>query len=180
MAEIHVEKKSGGLAWLWILLAILLIAILVWLFWPDAQNDPLTEAVPGTTAGDTIALPPPPTIEPIETPAESTIGAIRANPQQWVGREFSGAVTVAEVPTDRGFWVEQDGQRLFAIVHEPTEERIDINPGQRLMILGTVRDASYLSQIQGEPLSEETSGIVRGQPAFLVTEASSIAIVEGP
>lgn len=35
MAEIKIEKKKGlGLTWLWVLLSILLVALLLWVFWP--------------------------------------------------------------------------------------------------------------------------------------------------
>ena len=184
MAEIHVEKKGSGMAWLWILLAILLIAVLIWLFWPGLREGTVTERDVTTTVTETVDLPPPPALDAppaTATATESTLSEIRANAQQWVGREFSGAVRVAEVPTDRGFWIEQDGQRLFAIVvDEPAEEPVVVNVGQRLMIRGTVRDATYLSQIPGEPLSEATSEIVRQEPAYLVVDENAIAILEGP
>lgn len=169
MAEIHVEKKSGaGMAWLWILLAIVLIAVLAWLFWPAADDE--SDLAADTTAGDTMTLPPPPTLD-----ANATIAAILANPGQWVGNEFSGTVTLADVNTDRGFWIEQDGQRLFAIVvDDPTLDPVNLSPGQQVGIRGTVRDASYISEIPGGALPFETEQIVRQQPAYLVVDESAI------
>lgn len=42
---------------------------------------------------------------------------------------------MSEVPSDHGFWIENQGQRLFAAISdEPRESRKDINPGQKLAI----------------------------------------------
>ncbi len=45
MAEIQVEKRGmGGLAWLWILLALVIVAIAVWLLWPAAGEPVIANA----------------------------------------------------------------------------------------------------------------------------------------
>lgn len=173
MAEIQMEKKErSGAAWIWVLLAVLLIALLVWWLWPT-RNGIVEPAAVETTTVTTAPLPP--------VTSEPTLALINANPQEWVGREFSGTVTVPEVPTDRGFWIEQDGQRLFALlVDRESEEPININPGQRLQIRGTVRDATHLAQLQGDPLTGPTEEIVRQQPAYLVAGETAIEILDSP
>jgi hypothetical protein len=171
MAEIRMEKKSGGMGWLWILLAILAIALLAWLFWPD-RDEASTAVVTATETGRTA------TSFEDETPG---LAAILENPGQWTGREYSGTVTVPEVPTDRGFWIEENGARMFAIlVDEPREVPKDINPGQQIRLRGTVRDASYLSDLPGEPLTAGTENIARNQQAYLVVDEDAIEILERP
>lgn len=51
MAEIRVEEKKGGLAWLWILLLLLLVAAGVW-WWMSTQQNTTSPApgAQGTTA----------------------------------------------------------------------------------------------------------------------------------
>lgn len=171
MAEIHMEKKrSGGLGWLWILLALLLIALLAWAFWPDDDVD-VVEPVAQTSTY----------VAPVETPATTTVtlAEINQNPAQWVGREYSGTVTVPEVPTDRGFWIEENGTRMFAVVYDaPREDWIDINPGQQLRLRGTVRDQAFTSQMPGEPMTAGTQNILENQQAYLVVGESAIEILQ--
>lgn len=50
MANIPVEKKGGGLGWLWILLGLLALALLLWLIFANADDD---DAL--TTADDDVA-----------------------------------------------------------------------------------------------------------------------------
>lgn len=172
MAEIHIEKKKS-MSWLWILLAILLIAFLLWwLFWPRPVDvDPATTTIVTTPVPATSATAPP------LTEGDATIAGILANPTAWVGREFSGLVTVESVPTDRGFWIQQNGQRMYVIlVDEPAEVPIDINTGQQIRIRGTVRDAAYLSEVQGETLAEATRTTASQQPAYLVAGERAITI----
>ncbi|HEU4630533.1 MAG TPA: hypothetical protein VFS08_12360 [Gemmatimonadaceae bacterium] len=63
MAEIRVEQKRGSLAWLWILLVLLLVALGVWYFMGmpgvnDAGAAGDSTAVPGaTTPIDSVAYP---------------------------------------------------------------------------------------------------------------------------
>lgn len=180
MAEIHIEQKKGT-GWLWLLLAALaVLAVLAWLLWPDAaETTPLSATivnpVPAPTTVATVApLDSTPTAS-VETP---TIATILANPPQWVGREFSGTVTVAEVPTDRGFWIEEDGRRLFAIlVDAPAEVPLDINAGQRIRIRGTLRDAAYLPQLPGRPIVAATQELARRAPVYLVADEQAITIL---
>lgn len=173
MAEIHMEKKrSGGMGWLWILLALLLIALLAWAFWPDDDVD-VVEPVDQTSTY----------VAPVETPATTTgaatLAEINQNPAQWVGREYSGTVTVPEVPTDRGFWIEEDGTRMFAVLLDaPAEEPMDINPGQQLRLRATVRDQAYISQIPGEPMTAGTQNILENQQAYLVVGESAIEVLQ--
>jgi hypothetical protein len=58
MAEIHVEpRRGGGLAWLWVLLVVIVIALIVWYFVLGAPGlaRPATTPAPATPA-DTVGL----------------------------------------------------------------------------------------------------------------------------
>ena len=110
-----------------------------------------------------------------------TIGDILGNPDRYVGETFPQAeVNVTEVPTDRGFWIEDEGRRLFAIIiDQPQEEPKDINPGQTLRIEeGVLRDRTFLPAIPGVPLDQDTENIAEQQPIFLTVDEQYINILE--
>ena len=178
MAEIPVEKKSN-LTWLWVLLALLVIAALIW--WATADNDDeviVDDTAVVATTGDEFAT------GAMDTAAVDatglTLAAVLANPQEYIGRDdFSGRFTVTEVPTDRGFWIEQDGQRMFALlIDRPLEQPLDINPGQTLQISsGMIRSADSLDQIPGRSTDQATQDIADGQDVVLAVNEENIEIV---
>lgn len=176
MADIDLERKrSGGMGWLWALLLLLLLAALAWWFWPrdgieeaDVETAPVEEVEPVTE---------PATPEP----AGLALAAILDNPEQYLGQTFPDTeVQVGEEMTDRGFWIEQDGRRLLAIIIDvPQEEPKDINPGQTLRITdGTLRGPSYLGEIPGVPLDADTESMASGQEIFLVVDERNIEILQ--
>ena len=109
-----------------------------------------------------------------------TLAAVLGNPAAYIGRDdFAAEVAVPEVPTDRGFWVQDQGKQLFAIlIDNPRERPIDINPGQRLRVKkGMLRDATFVSKIPGEPLDPDTRKILAQQPVYLVVDEENIEIL---
>lgn len=194
MAEIHVERKPrSGWAWVWVLLLLVAIAVLAWLYWPDRARTETTETATMTAPAtgtdpslvDTVPLPG--ATQPPQTMA--MIGEIRANPEQWVGREFlgvvnvtdSGATTAPAMPPERGFWIEQDGQRLFVLVNDdPNHMPAAVTPGQPIRIRGTVRDATFIPQLGAMNLSGEADELLRSEPAYLVAEESAIELAQEP
>lgn len=170
------QPKSGSLAWLWIVMGIILLALLIWWMWP--KPEPYFHDVAETPTDTTVtatAAPEPPEAGMVET----TIATVRQNPAEWTGRLLSGTFNVVDVPSDRGFWIEQDGQRMFALViDQPAEQPVDIREGQTLLLTGTVRDASYLPQIEGEDLTETTRRIVEEEPLYLIVDEDQIEIEE--
>lgn len=168
------ESKSGSLAWLWILMGLAVLAFIIWWWlWPKSQTVPEDLAIipSDTTITETAAQQPP---EAGMVPA--SISAVRQNPDEWTGKLLSGTFNVVDVPSDRGFWIEQDGERMFAVlVDQPAEVPIDIKVGQRLLMSGMVRDASHLPQLEGEDLAETTRNIVEEQPVYLVVDEDQIA-----
>lgn len=171
MAEIPVQKKSS-MAWLWILLALVLLGLVIW--WATAGDDDeeLAEPVAAEQQADGTA--------DLTAADGPTLAAILANPSQFFGSEFSGEVTVGDTLTDRGFWIESDGSRLFSlIVDEPREVPKDINAGQRLRISGgMIRDASSLSDLEGRELEANTREVIAGQEVIMVVDEADIEILQ--
>lgn len=175
MAEIPVKRKSS-LAWLWLLLAILVLALLAW--WVLSDEDEGDRVSTEVVTESMIAESPVTTSAGTTTPM--SIAAVLSNPAAYVGRDdFAAEVTVPEVPTDRGFWIEGEGQRMFAVlIDNPQEVPIDINAGQRLRVAnGMIRDASFVDRMPGKPLDADTIALIRDQPAFLVVDEENIAIL---
>ena len=169
MANIPVEKKSN-LSWLWWVLGLVLIGGLIWFLVAAGDDEVETAAVTPATTPEAVA----------EAPSV-TIGDILGTPADYIGDPFSQAeVMVSDVPTDRGFWIEDEGQRLFVILIDgPAEAPLDINTGQTLRIdEGTLRDRTYLPNIEGDPLDADTQAIAESQPIFLVADESNITILE--
>ncbi|KPP94978.1 hypothetical protein [Erythrobacter sp. HL-111] len=168
MAEIPVEKKSSGKGWLWLLLVLLVVLAIAWWLLAEANepenNDPV--AVEETEPTTTGAM---------------TLSAVLTDPSAYYGREgFDDTVTVAGPLTDRGFWIESGGNRMFAIViDEPREQPIDINVGATLDISdGTIRNPDDIENLPGDALDEDTIAAMKGEEVVLVVDEDDIAISE--
>ena len=171
MAEIPVEKKSGGKGWLWLLLLLLIVAALAWWLLSEAAEE---EAVDPVAVEETEE-----TMPAMDETGEMTLAAILADPSAYYGREgFTGTVTVGGPLTDRGFWVENDGARMFAIViDQPRERPVDINVGATLDISGgTIRNPGDIEDLTGDELDEDTVDAMEGQQAVLVVSEENIEI----
>jgi len=182
MVEIPVQKKSS-LAWLWLLLGLLIVGLLLW--WVFADNDDAERAAVAPAQVAASGVDPAPVTAPgVGTQVTAgSIAAILANPAVHVGRDdFAAEVQVPEVPTDRGFWVENEGARMFALIIDvPIDAVKDINSGQRLRVTnGMLRDKSSLGEIPGRPLEPETLRILENQPIFLIVDEDDIEILSQP
>ncbi|GHA73961.1 hypothetical protein [Cognatilysobacter bugurensis] len=184
MAEIKIEKKKS--IWPWILGA-LLVLLAIWAFTQMGDREEVEAAavapVEAPVAEAPVAVEPVGAVEPVETTANAAallpVATVLAGPAGFVGQEISGTARVTDVPTDRGFWIEQDGQRIFAVIAKGPnmEEAINVNAGQEIMINGAaVHDPSTLAQLGGT-LDAEAQKLVTGQQAFLLVEPSDITIV---
>lgn len=177
MADINIERKTGS-SWLWWVLGLLLLALIIWLLAAGGEEEmEVVETEPIVTPATTPAA----SAQPMAQGAGCLTQAI-ASPVSNVGQTVGPCqVQVAEVPTDRGFWVEENGQRVFAIIGDrPAEQPLDLNPGQSITISeATVRDRSYISQIAGQPLDQNTQNIINSQAEhYLVVDESNINITE--
>lgn len=190
MAEIHVEKKKS--IWPWIiaaLIALLVIWALIELFDNDADDVAVAPtAIEAPVATAPVTTDPLASTQPLgaDTTADSAgaiavlpVATILSGPAGYVGQSVSGSARVTETPTDRGFWVEQDGQRMFAVIEQGPnmEDAVHINPGQQIQFTdATVHDASSLAQLGGS-LDDEARRILSDQKAFLVVDPQDITIV---
>ena len=105
------------------------------------ETDPETEVVDSVVldsapAESRSAVPAPPgAMDTIQIP----VGIIVRGPSPYLGRPLVGRARVVEVVTDRGFWLEQDGSRIFAVIARTPqmEQAVNVNAGQ------TVAAVSY-------------------------------------
>ncbi len=136
MAEIPVTKQTGSKSWLWILLALLAVALLAW--WILADNEDETA---GYVADDTVAAS---TVAPT--------GMLTAGETV----DLDG-VEVSSLAGDMAFYIEMNGQRVpvfFDQVPTPgdaTEGEYDINPGSIVNIEGEVRSATDTLPANADP-----------------------------
>ena len=133
MAEIPVKERSSS-SWLWILLALLALALLAWWLLSDDDeevvvDDPAVAAAPAVAGGALIA-----------------------------GEQINlEGVEVTELAGDMAFYIDHAGQRVpvfFDQVPTPgtaTEGRYDINPGDRVNITGEVRAATDMLPENADP-----------------------------
>lgn len=163
---------------------------------PDATQDadvnempPLIERevgepAPGIGADDADAaavviapMPPPPTeTDTVEIPVD----VIMVTPGPHLGQAVTGTAEVAEVPFDRGFWIEKNGQRMFAMIAQSPdmEQAVNVEPGQTLRLAGVIYSSDLASRISGE-VDPEAMNAIADQPAFLLVDARNIVVIEG-
>lgn len=192
MAAAQPKRKSSP----WMLIVGLLVAVLVgWGLYEvfDSRHDgelppavarevadsPRTDdaaAAAAPVAITVVPMPPPPTATD-NTPIP--VDVIVLTPAPHLGQAVVGTAKVAEVPFDRGFWLENNGQRMFAVIAKSPdmEQAVNINPGQTVRLAGVVYDRALASGIAGEmdPQAMET---IADQPAFLLVDARNIAVLE--
>lgn len=190
MADIDIERKKS--VWPWII-GIIVLIVIVWALFQMGDDEVEEAAVvaPVTAPVETPPLPvatePAPAVitaapmPPPPTDADNTeipVATIASGPTGFLGQPVVGTAEVAEVISDRGFWLEQDGQRMFVMVAktETMEDAIDLNPGQQVRLAGVVYDGSMASQIAGG-IEPQAMDIVAGQPAFLLVDASNIILI---
>lgn len=171
MAEIPIEKKSGIPGWVWLLLALLIGALLLWWLLDDDGNDAVEY-----TGSDAVAVAPADTVDPA-LPAAA--GAAAAGAAAYtVGQTVDlDNVRVTSLAGDQAFNADVNGQPMFVVFNEvpspadPTVEgQIDVNPGSVVNLEGTIRAAS-------EPLpAGSTAQIPAGTQQYLY--ATSIEMVQ--
>lgn len=169
MAEINVQRKRGGI-WALVLIGVLLLALSLWgLYeWLDA-DEPLVAAVETPTAG---AAPVAPAGGPVGV---IPVAAILAAPASY-GVPLDGRARVTEVPTDRGFWIAADAQRMFVVIDEPKPEIKNVQAGQMVVLRqATVYPSSRVSSIPGQ-MDADTRSIIASVPTVLYVKARDIEL----
>jgi hypothetical protein len=181
MADINVERKGGGGGLgklLPLLLGLLLLGALAW--WLLGRGDDEVETV-APVAETVEPAPVAPAVPAPTAPAAAVVpvAAIIAAPAGYIGQAQTGTVRVAEVVSDRGFWIEEGGQRMFAVVAEPqnTEQQLNINAGQMVQLSGTVYNQERIGEIPGQ-IEAQTREIIQSQPAFLYVLPRDVKIMQ--
>ena len=151
MAEIPVHKKGGIPWWVWLLLAILLAALLWFLFARD-DNDADRVAAPVETTQPVDTMVTDNTMVGTDaTGPITTLAALTAAPMATMqGRQVNlTGVPVGEVTADEGFYIgETAPNRAYVVFNEtPTpgtaqEGNYDVNADSIVNLTGTVRPAS--------------------------------------
>lgn len=176
MTEIPIERKSSGVPWwVWLLGALLLIALLFWLLSDNDREE--VAAVAPVEQSAVVAAPAAEAGGPITDLATLTsAGGLAA----LVGREVRlSAVPVTSVVGDRTFFVGEGPQRAFVVLNEQpapgndVEGRYNVQQGQMVDVNGVVRRTGD-SALSGDPVE----GLPTGQDA--VIHAQSLNIVQRP
>ena len=195
MAEINVQRKRTS-AWLW-LLGIVGLALAAWLVTTLLSSDddggvgvvapaaaPVAgpEAVPVITEGAPLA--------PADTSAAGIpIAAIMRDPAEWSGRTVSGQARVAEAVSDRGFWIESGGQRLFVVKNESPRPGVadvqgaadtmasrNLSAGQVVRMSGTVHTSA--DQVM-PPIDDRTRQILAAERVFMISNVADVQHLPG-
>lgn len=140
MANIPVKKKtSSSLSWLWVLLALVVLALIAWWIWggtndrnQQVNNAPVAaQTSTGGTLTSTAAL--------TGTPLTSLVGRNVA---------INGA-PVEGLAGDMALYIGANaGQRVLVVFNQqpspnsPKEGKLDINAGSHVNITGVVRSAN--------------------------------------
>jgi hypothetical protein len=192
MADIDIErKKKSPFPWILGLLALALLAFLLMRSCGDDEAEPAVAPVTDTTTATTA-----PAVAPVtDTTMTGAAGAAGAGAAAagaagagWIGAVLAGtnagqtaggSAMVPATPSDRGFWVEENGQRVYAVLSEPNEQMRDIDPGQQVTISNArVLRGSEASQIP-QDVEAETRTTAQGQPYFLLVPSSGVQITAG-
>ncbi len=184
MAEIDLEKKKG-FPWIWLLAAALLVGVLAFFLWGgeevaeeaevvDPTEEPLEEEEiveedvdPAAAAGAAAGMLP--------------IAAILSDPQQWTTKDISGKAKVLQDPTDRGFWIEQEGKKLFVLIDPAgppgSESKPNVEENQMLSISGAkLMMKDQVDSVSGN-LDKDSREIIASQDAFLVVDEKNLTIL---
>ena len=144
----------------------------------ETPHTETAQAAAVDTASLAASLIPPP---PVSTDtAQVAVALIVGSPEPYLGRPVVGRARVAEVVGDRGFWLEQDSSRIFAVIAKTPqmEQAVNVNAGQTVAVAGVVYNSATADQIPGE-LDSETRQIIAEQPAFLYVAAQNLILL-GP
>ena len=174
MAEIPIEKKGGSKWWLWLLL-LLAVILLLWLFLGnDDDEEPLDEPMvaeaPVDTGTDLSSGP----ITSLAMLTGTTDGSL-------VGRDVRlNGVPVGDVEGDASFWITgDDGNRVYVILDEiatpdtAIEGQVDVDAGDSVDIVGTVRSAS-----EGAPedaaMGTPTDPLPEGITQYILAQSATV------
>lgn len=178
MADISVQQKSGGMTWLWALLAV--AAVAGFMFWLSVQAEQA-----GTVAaveGDTAAAQAGAAGSGNEA---AELSAIAATPDAFAGRTLQvNAVPVAATVGPRAFWGDVPGQNPFLVILGPNVQAGQVAAGQAFTVVGTVRavdEAALNEWVQSGAISEaQRDEASFATHAFVADQATAAAAPAAP
>jgi hypothetical protein len=108
----------------------------------------------------------------------STFEVVVAEPYEQIGTVVTGEGEVSEVISDRGFWIGDGDDRVFAVVREdvPSREMIDVDAGDQVELIGLMLDSGDANLVAGE-LEDETLEVIESEPVFLSVYHGQLNIV---
>lgn len=182
MAEIPVERRSNG-KWLWIILALIAAALLIWWIVDENQEEPLAgidgvapmvEPAPVDNALAPDAAIPPGADANLNAAAPATgpiteLALLTGPAGALVGRTVRlEGVTATNVVGDRTFFVGEGANRMMVLIPEvraglPNESNINVNDGDRVSFTGTVQRVDN-GRVAGEPIE----GLPAGAEAVII------------
>lgn len=179
MPEIDIQRREGMNVpwWAWLVGAALTALLIWWIVAAATPDRRAGEPAPqDRVAGerqeqrDTI----------IGGAQQLPLTAIQQDPAQYHGNTVSGVATVAEVVSDRGFWVEQNGSRLFVLDGQTVPGARTLQAGDRIQLEGPVyrtgEQGFRMPQVEG--MDEQTARTLQEQQVFM--HATSIQSVNQP
>lgn len=187
--------RTRDRTWLWIIGAIVLL-LLAWgvtRLLID-QEEPLA----GRAVGIPVVAPDPVVpVDPLRPGDDASgvaatsgpgepipVATIAVTPEPFYGRPMVGIGVVAAdqspaAGSDQGFWLEQEGRRIFAVVaaapDRPTTA-IGFLPGQRIEMSGQVYPGE-LASLVGADLDPGMQLMLSGQPAFLMVDPATVRVL---
>ena len=171
MPELDIQRRPAGASpWIWVIGALVL-ALAVWGFWAaTTQGRDRTAALPAErVAGERAEA---------RGPEMLPIAALMTTPNQYFQKPVRGAATVTEVVSDRGFWVEDAGQRVFVVLGEGiTEKEVNIEAGQKVEIEGLFLEQTRSTEVP--QLEPEAQTIAATQAGFIRADSVDILRPKG-
>jgi hypothetical protein len=176
MPELDIQRRetTGMPWWVWLLIAVLAVALIWWIIAATTGDRELAEMTPGVAPTEQVA-------GAREDAGDLTsaewlpLAAMRANPDNYFNQSVSGIGTVAEVASDQGFWIEQRGERVFVVKDEPLVATPALTTGQQVSLQGTVHNPDNMQEVAGVmQLDEATLKMLQGEPAFIKAAAIEV------
>lgn len=166
MPELDIQQRehAGAPWWAWLLGALALIA-LIWVGVEAFDNDRTARQAPQeVVAGER---------QVIREGDLLPVAVILASPSSYFGQEVSGVANVTEVISDRGFWVENEGQRAFVILGQGIPEAgVKVRAGDRITLTGTFMESQKLGEMpEIGQLEADTRQAIAGQTGFIRAKA---------
>lgn len=175
MTSVGRNPRRGSL-WVAGLAALLLAGLVLWWFVGGvgqrlpAQDS--AQAVAGMQRDDPGVPPAEHAATQPDASAAATLPVSRIvrDPDDWAQQEVSGTARVDAIDTDRGFWLQAQGERIFAVLEKKIGQGARaMEPGQLVRLRGAaVFEPGGFAILPGDALDAETKEILAAQDVFLL------------